>query len=148
MAEALDIPVALSALVQVPWIRTLLRPSQKVGVLTANQSALTPALLKSCGIDDPGALVVRDLCHAPEFSVVVEMRGEFDNGKACREVVAAALDLLAEDADVGAILLECSDMPPYAAAIQAATQLPVFDFITLIRWLHHATTQRPYSGWI
>ena len=61
---------------------------------------------------------------------------------------ATALELLNDDSDIGAILLECSDLPPYAAAVQAATQLPVFDFITLIRWLHHATTQRPYSGWI
>ena len=148
VADALDIPVALSALVQVPWIRSLLRPGQKIGVLTANQSALSPNLMKNCGIDDPGVLLVRDLCHAPEFSVVIVNRGEFDNGKARQEVVAAALDLLKEDADVGAILLECSDMPPYAAAVQAATQLPVFDFITLIRWLHNATTQRPYSGWM
>jgi hypothetical protein len=63
-------------------------------------------------------------------------------------VVNAALDMLEEADDIGAILLECSDMPPYAAAVQEATQLPVFDFITLIKWLHNATTQKPYSGWI
>jgi len=51
------------------------------------------------------------------------------------EVVGLAKELLKKDGDIGAILLECSDMPPYAAAIQAETQLPVFDFITLIRWL-------------
>ena len=50
--------------------------------------------------------------------------------------------------DLAAILLECSDMPPYAAAVQEATQLPVFDFITLIRWLRSGVAQRPYSGWI
>jgi Asp/Glu/hydantoin racemase len=105
-------------------------------------------MLKSCGIDDPGLLVVKDLRHAPEFSAILEYRGQFDNGKVRQEVVGAALELLKEDADLGAIVLECSDMPPYAAAVQAATQLPVFDFITLIRWLHHATTQRPYGGWV
>ena len=148
VADALDIPVALSSMVQVPWIRSLLRPHQKIGVLTANASGMTPGLMKSCGIDDPGVLLIRDLRHAPEFSAIPDNRGEFDNVKVRQEVVGAALDLLKEDADLGAILLECSDMPPYAAAVQAATQLPVFDFITLIRWLHHATTQRPYSGWM
>ncbi|MGA2082778.1 MAG: aspartate/glutamate racemase family protein [Holophaga sp.] len=148
VAEALDIPVALSSLVQVPWVRSLLKPSQKIGVLTADASSLTPNLLRNCFIEDPELLVVKDLRHAPEFSAILEYRGEFHNGKVRNEVVGAALDLLKEDCDIGAIVLECSDMPPYAAAVQAATQLPVFDFITLIRWLHHATTQRPYSGWV
>ena len=148
VADALDIPVALSSLVQVPWVRSLLRTRQKIGVLTADQSSISERMLKSCGIDDPGLLVVKDLRHAPEFSAILEYRGQFDNGKVRQEVVGAALELLKEDADLGAIVLECSDMPPYAAAVQAATQLPVFDFITLIRWLHHATTQRPYGGWV
>jgi len=148
VADALDIPVALSSMVQVPWIRTVLRPNQKIGVLTADGPNLTEGLMKSCGIDDPSVLLIKDLRHAPEFSAIMDCRGEFDNGKLCQEAVGAALDLLKEDADLGAILLECSDLPPYSAAIQAATQLPVFDFITLIRWLHHATTQRPYSGWM
>jgi Asp/Glu/hydantoin racemase len=148
VAEALDFPVAMSSLVQIPWIRSIIRPSQKIGVLTADASSLSRNLLASCSVDDPGMLVIKDLRHAPEFSAILEYRGQFDNGKVRAEVVGAALELLEDDADIGAIVLECSDMPPYAAAVQAATQLPVFDFITLIRWLHHATTQRPYSGWV
>lgn len=30
--------------------------------------------------------------------------------------------------DMGAILLECTDLPPFGSAIQEATDLPVFDF--------------------
>jgi hypothetical protein len=148
VAAALDIPVALSSLVQVPWVRSLLKPGQKIGVLTADASSLNRSLLRSCFIEDPELLVIRDLRHAPEFSAILEYRGQFDNGKVQDEVVGAALDLLREDCDIGAIVLECSDMPPYAAAVQEATQLPVFDFITLIKWLHSATTQKPYRGWI
>ncbi|WP_337095867.1 hypothetical protein [Limosilactobacillus fermentum] len=44
--------------------------------------------------------------------------------------------------------MECSDLPPYAAAIQAGVGLPVFDFITLINWLHQSLCQRPYYGFI
>jgi Asp/Glu/hydantoin racemase len=148
VAQALDIPVALSSLVQIPWIRSIIKPSQKIGVLTADAASLSERLLANCGIDDPGSLVVKDLRHAPQFSAILEYRGQFDNGKVQAEVVGAALALLEEDADLGAIVLECSDLPPYAAAVQAATQLPVFDFITLIRWLHCATTQKPYCGWV
>ena len=148
VAEAVDAPVALSSLVQLPWIKNLIKPSQKVGILTANASALTPELFKNCGVEDFSNIVVKDMMNSKEFAAVVDMRGHFDNEIARQEVVQAALELLEGDDDIGAILLECSDMPPYAAAIQEATQLPVFDFITLIKWLHNGTTQRPYLGWI
>jgi len=148
VAAALDVPVAMSSLVQLSWIKNLIKPSQKVGILTANGAALTPELFKNCGVEDFSNIVVKDMLQSKEFATVVNMRGYFDNGIARDEVVNAALELFEGDNDIGAILLECSDMPPYAAAIQEATQLPVFDFITLIKWLHNATTQKPYSGWI
>jgi len=148
VAEALDIPVALSSLVQIPWIRSIIKPGQKIGVLTADASSLTDSLLKNCFIDDPSSLIVKDLRHGPEFSAILEYRGQFHNGRVREEVVGAALELLEEECEIGAILLECSDMPPYAYAVQQATQLPVFDFITLIKWLHCGTTQRPYAGFI
>ena len=148
VAAELDIPVALSSLVQVPWIRSIIKPSQKIGVLTADVSSLSTNLLKNCYIDDPDLLVVKDLRHAPEFSAILEYRGQFDNGKVREEVVKASLELLEEDCDIGAIVLECSDMPPYAYAVQSATQLPVFDFVTLIKWLYFGTTQRPFVGWV
>jgi len=148
VAEAVDVPVALSSLVQLPWIKSIIKPNQKVGILTANASAMTPELFKNCCVEDYSNIVVKDMMNSENFAAVVDMRGHFDNGKARDEVVNAALELFEGDNDIGAILLECSDMPPYAAAIQEATQLPVFDFITLIRWLHNGTTQRPYSGWI
>ncbi|MPN38419.1 hypothetical protein SDC9_185943 [bioreactor metagenome] len=85
--------------------------------------------------------------HEPEFSCILEGRGSFDNGKVEREVVGKALSCF-EEAEVGAILLECSDMPPYAWAVQAACGVPVFDFTTLIRYLHSAVAQRPYCGFI
>jgi hypothetical protein len=50
--------------------------------------------------------------------------------------------------EVGAILLECSDMPPYAWAVQNAVQLPVFDFISLINWVETAVVRRPFGGYI
>ncbi|MDO4552438.1 MAG: aspartate/glutamate racemase family protein [Bacillota bacterium] len=148
VAAALDVPVAMSSLVQLPWIRTLLRPGKKVAILTANGAAITPALFDSCGISDYNDVIIKDMLHSEEFAAVVDMRGHFDNEKARNEVVNAAVEAVAEGDGVGAILLECSDMPPYSAAIQEATGLPVFDFITLIDWMHKAVRQRHYSGWV
>ena len=150
MAEALDIPVALSSLVQLPWIASLLKKDQTIGVLTAQKDSFTDALLDSCGIDKSTKkrLIVEDLGHEKEFSCITEGRGCFDNAAVRNEVVGKALKILEQAPNTGAILLECSDMPPYAYAVQAATRLPVFDFTTLIRWLHNAVTQTPYHGFI
>lgn len=146
VAEAMDIPVCLSSLVQVPWIRTAMKRDKKIGVLTANASAITDDLLKSCYVDDPSVLVIRDLRNEPHFSAIMEDRGSFDNTEVRKEVVNAAMELVGNNSDIGAILLECSDTPPYAADVQRAVGLPVFDFITMIKWLHNATAQKPYMG--
>ena len=74
--------------------------------------------------------------------------GFFDNDGVCNEVVGKAMEIMEEDAEIGAFLLECSDMPPYAYAIQAATQRPVFDFISMIKFLKMSVTQKAYCGWI
>lgn len=148
VAAALDVPVAMSSLVQIPWIRTLLKPDQKIGILTANGASVNDNLLRCCGVENTDNLVIEGMEDSKEFSAVVTMTPVFDNRIAREELVKAAKDMVNENPDIGAILLECSDMPPYAADIQAAVQLPVFDFITLIKWMHSAVMQRPYCGWM
>lgn len=150
IAEKINLPIALSSLVQLPWIATLLKKEQKIGVLTADQSSLSVKLLTCCGIDSSlqRKLVLKDLRHEPAFSCILEGRGEFDNALVRKEVIQKAMDLVAENPEVAAILLECSDLPPYAYAIQEAVSLPVFDFTTLIRWLYNAVAQTPYHGFI
>lgn len=146
IAAKLRVPTALSSLVQLPWIQAMI-PGRRVAVLTADATSLDEELLVACGVTNPESLIIAGLQDAPEFSAILQGRGEFDNELVREEVVAAARQVCA-DPTVGAVLLECSDMPPYAAAVQAAVGLPVFDFVTLIRWLHSAVAQRPYAGWI
>jgi len=43
--------------------------------------------------------------------------------------------------EIGALVLECTNMPPYRADIQSATGLPVFDITTLVRMVHDAVSQ-------
>lgn len=146
IAPQLDVPVALSSLVQIPWLRAVL-PGRKIAVLTADSSALSEAIWDECSISDTTDLVIGGLQDQPEFSAILESRGTFNNDAVMDEVVQTALDLCSDPA-VGSILFECSDLPPYAWAVQTACGLPVFDFTTLINWLHKGTARRPYGGWI
>lgn len=150
VAEAMDIPVAISSLVQIPWIASILNKDKNIGILTADKTSFSDKLLDSCGVSEKlkKRLVVEDLGNEPEFSCIIEGRGSFDNRIVHDEVVTKAIKLMRENDNIGAILLECSDMPPYAYAVSAATGLPVYDFTTLIRYLHSAVCQTPYYGFI
>jgi Asp/Glu/hydantoin racemase len=147
LAADIDVPVAFSSMTQIPWVKTLLKPHEKIGVLTANAASLDDEIFEALGIlpikDD---IIIANLRHEAQFSAIMEDRGAFDNAIVRKEVVGAARRIVDENPDIGAIVLECSDMPPYAAAVQAEVGLPVWDFITLIKWLNSATAQRPYSG--
>jgi hypothetical protein len=53
-----------------------------------------------------------------------------------REVIGTALAALAKHPNIRAFVLECTDLPPFSAAIRSQTGLPVFDFITLANYVH------------
>jgi len=64
------------------------------------------------------------------------------------EVVDAGRHLVARDSSIKAMLLECSLLPPYAEAVQAAVRLPVFDYISMINFVFSAVVKRPYQGFM
>lgn len=148
VADQMDIPVYLSSVVQIPWIRVGLRKDQKIGILCADEKNFTQHLYGACGVspEDQARCIVAGAGHLPEFSALLERRGHFHNGLLRQELIGLGRDLVSKHPDIGAILLECSDMPPYAAAIQQAVQLPVYDFITMINYVHSVVAQKPYYG--
>ena len=76
------------------------------------------------------------------------MTGHYEIERFRQELVDLALLMQREHPEVGAIVLECTDMPPHTAAIQKATNLPVFDAVTLIRFIRGATCQAPCGGFL
>lgn len=148
LAEHLSVPVFMSALIQAPWIKASLKSDQKIGVICAKGDSVTPKMLDAVGITDPSYLVFKGLEDTKEFGALVHCtKFEFNNAIVREEVVNAAREL-AEENNLGAILLECSDLPPYAADIQRAVNLPVFDYISLHNWMHHAVAQKRYQGFV
>jgi len=147
-AARLDVPVYLSSLLQIPIVRRGLKPNQKVGVITASAQSLTPKLLSQNGVDDLSDIVITGAQDLPEFQQILKTAGSFNSNKIEQQLVGLAKKFVSGNPDIGAILLECSDMPPYAWAIQNAVRLPVFDFITLINWVHSAMVRRPFAGFM
>ena len=76
------------------------------------------------GVDPDGEFATRILGDATAL----------DAAAAEREVVDAALRLIRRRPDVAAIVLECTNMPPYRAAVHRATARPVYDVVTMLEW--------------
>ena len=118
-----------------------------MGIITANASCLTAGHLENTGITRDIPLIIRGMENRTEFrQAILEEKGTLDSDLIQSEVVGVARELAADHPEVGSILLECSDLPPYAHAVQAETGLPVFDFITMIEYVHHTLVRRPYRG--
>jgi Asp/Glu/hydantoin racemase len=149
VADALDIPVFLSSLLQVRFIYHMLPKGRKIGIVSADSSALTPAHFSSVGISPDIPLVLAGMENQSEFREAVLLeKGSLDSDQIQQEVVDVTRQMICKDPDIGAIVLECSDLPPYAAAVQAAVNLPVFDFITMIQYVHSALVRKPFQGFM
>ncbi len=147
LADAVNVPVFMSSLLQVPLVHRMLRPQQKVGVITAHKESLTPAHLQAVGADRT-PLCIAGMDAQPEFvDVIIEgKRNALDMRKLEHEVVSVAAGLARDNPEVGAIVLECTDMPPFAHRIQEQTGLPVFDLSTLTNMVGETVTRQPYRG--
>lgn len=130
LAAAVGVPVATSSLLQIPRINAGLAPGRRAGVVTISASALTRDHFLAAGADPDTPLA--GVAANGEFArAILGNQPRIDTEKLRDEVLEAGLRLLHIHADLGAIVLECTNMPPYACALAAATGLPVYDVVTL-----------------
>jgi Asp/Glu/hydantoin racemase len=71
---------------------------------------------------------------------------DMDVALAEADILEAGRQLVAADPSVGAIVLECTNMPPYARALRDALGLPVFDIYSLITWFHAGLRPREFGA--
>lgn len=148
IANAVNIPFFSSSLLQIPMIYQMLKKDQKVGVLTVNGASFTPDLFKKVGAEGI-PIVVKGLEKEEEFThVMLDNAFMMNVDKARAENVKVAKELIKENPDVGAIVLECTNMPPYAKAIQEAVQLPVFDIFTLTDMVYNSLVKLEITGYM
>lgn len=143
--QRLEVPVFLSSLLQVPLVAASV--SGPIGVVVASSAGVNDRVLALAGIRDTGRIVVRGMEDMPHFTEsILEQGGTLDSDRLEKETVDAVREMVAGHPDMGAIVLECSLLPPYSGAVQAATGLPVFDYITMIDYFHAGTHRKRYEG--
>lgn len=145
IAEAVGVPVATSSLMQVGMVNALLPPGKRAGILTISASTLTPAHLAAANV--PGDTPIGTTEGGHEFTrAILGNEFELDIAAAEADNVDAARALAADHPDIGAIVLECTNMVPYARAIRRATGLPVFSIHNFVSWFQAGLSPRGFPS--
>jgi len=141
LSDAVEIPVYTSTMLFVPRIYRDLEPGKKIGILTVSSELLTGRdniLFKECGIDESIPTVIAGLNESENAAAwLTTVSPDFDAARVQQAVVNTASKLIDDNPDIGAIVIECTDMTPYSAAIREATKRPVFDAVDMVKWVHN-----------
>jgi hypothetical protein len=144
IAAHVSVPVATSSLMQIPFIERMLPPGRRIGVLTVSAANLTGEHLRAAGADPETPVVGTD--GGSEFSrVMINDEERLDVAAAERDILAAGDTLLASHDGIGAVVLECTNMVPYARALSRCLRLPVFSIYTFVTWFHSGLIPRDFG---
>ncbi len=145
LSAAVPVPVATSSLMQVGMVNAVLPKGKKAGILTISASTLTADHLSKANV--PPGTPIHSTEGGREFTrAILGNELALDVELARADNVAAALELQAANPDLGAIVLECTNMIPYAADIRAATGLPVFTIESFVSWFQSGLSPRKYPA--
>jgi len=150
IAAAVSIPVLTSPLIMIPIIHQMLQPHQSVVVVTASRKLLSSEFFSAVGVSLNDRVVVVGLDDSVTFnSMCMGATGiTMESDDLRDDVVNGILAAMETDKNIGAVLLECTGLPPFAADVQERTGLPVFDFIACVEWMHRAVVTKRYYGFI
>lgn len=133
LVEAVKVPVATSSLMQVGMVNRLLPKGRKAAILTISASTLTSEHLERAGV--PTDTPIGTTENGREFTrVILDDEAELNVDLAREDNIEAALALTKKHPEVGALVLECTNMTPYAADIRQTTGLPVFSMLSFVNW--------------
>lgn len=139
LANAVDVPVFTSSLLQVPLVRSMLGENRAIGVITAKKAALRKEHLRAVGITEDIPLRIFGLEDCREWGKIFRTPDDDVDLKLIEdEVVGVALKAKRRHPEIGAFVLECTDLPPFAQTIREGTECPVFDIVTMTNYVYQA----------
>lgn len=137
LTQHCKVPVATSALLQVPMVARVLPKGKRPAVLTFSAESLTSRHLTSVGVDP--TTPVFGLSPQSEFQRSIrEGDTSVSIGTLRREVLDVAATAVRSDPSIGALVLECTNLTPYSADLRRTLGLPIFDVVSLVHWLHRS----------
>ncbi|MEM9332525.1 MAG: aspartate/glutamate racemase family protein [Pseudomonadota bacterium] len=140
----LPVPIIASSLMQVELVNRTLPLGKRAGILTIAASSLSPEHLRLANV--PVETPIGTTEAGREFSrVILNDETELNVEIARQDNIEAAVRLKKSNPELGAIVLECTNMTPYARDIARETGLPVYSIETLISWLFAGLYPQAFS---
>ncbi|EOD24466.1 hypothetical protein EMIHUDRAFT_115912 [Emiliania huxleyi CCMP1516] len=145
------LPCFISAMMQCHMLAASFAADEEFLVLTANGKSLAPKFGEMLSLahvtrpEDQARFHILGCEDVDGFDAVA--KGEaVDVARVTPGIVALAKAAAARRPKVRAVLLECTELPPYADALRHALRIPVLDAITLVDFVHSASTDNPAFG--
>jgi hypothetical protein len=144
LAAHVRVPVAASSLMQIPLVERILTPGKRAGVLTVSAASLTPEHFIAAGADPATPVVGTE--NGREFTrVMLDKKHTLDAAAAERDILDAGDALVAAHPDTGAVVLECTNMVPYARALSDHLLLPVYSIYSFVTWFQAGLAPRDFG---
>jgi Asp/Glu/hydantoin racemase len=146
--SAVSVPVFSSVLTQIPWLLRMLPRTQRLAIIFADKRSFTAQVQAECCIDDLSRLVITDCMPLAPFRALIEQPYRIFHQELRLAVAEHARDLVRTHPDIGLVVLQCSELSPYASAIQAAAHRPVVDVVGLAQWVYSTVVRKPVFGYL
>src|SRR3954453_13199719 len=144
IAAHVRVPVATSCLMQIPLVGPLLPAGKRVGVLTVSAPSLTAEHFIAAGADPETPVVGTE--GGREFTrVMLDEKPTLDAAAAERDILDAGQALVSKHDNIGAVVLECTNMTPYARALSEHLRLPVFSIYSFVFWFQAGLAPRDFG---
>jgi Asp/Glu/hydantoin racemase len=145
-ASSFKVPTAMSVMVQVPFLLSMLPKDRKLAIVFASARAFTDQLRRECSIADAdlSRIVITEAIALQAFRDFTGSPSHFDVAALESQLCEHTVKLMRADPSISMIVLQCSDLPPFACSIQRAVRCPVVDGSLLVRWLQSIVARHPY----
>lgn len=147
LSTRVPVPIATSALIQVPSLLTILPPSRSIGVITYDDKKLGKLHLSKLGIAQIERVHITGAPDTGALRCMIRDGGPYVFNEIKDELIQCTKDLVRKHPEIGAIVLECTQMPPFAEHIQKALDLPVYDLYSMVDWFYSGLVRQTPAKW-
>ncbi len=154
ITAAVDVPVFMSSLLQVPLAQQVIGPDKAVGIYVGTKSAVRDEHLSSVGIQLGSNYVIEGACDNDVCQEFVNLWKEgkrperpeayYDN--AAEEFIDHGIKFFKQNPNMGAMVLECTGFPPFARGLQREIDIPVFSYSTLHDFAYSVAVHKDFYG--
>jgi hypothetical protein len=144
LAGSVRVPVVTSSLMLLPLLRAMISPLRRIGVVVANSTSFSDAQIRAAGVEPDESIAVAGMENCAAFAdTILAPKSSANAGAALdadaieRGLISVCEDLVRREGGVGAILLECTNLVPYASAVGERLNLPVYSIHTAVSLLYH-----------